>query len=149
MLHSLNLQIEELFMTNEDFQKLKKVINSQLTITDENVMTKSVQISVIYADLMEIWSKELRELKNISHRKDKIYGDLYHHYKFKFNYQLDSAKEIDNYVKADDKYYQVALEYSNQEVIVKYLEQTLTHINNLGFRITSYVEMKKMKKGII
>ena len=136
-------------MKSEDFQKLKLKVEVELKITEENVMEKSIQLSNLYANILQIYTKELKFLKTKGHEKDKIFGELYHHYKFNFNFQLDSKGEIESYIKADNTFYNIALEYSQQEVQVKYLEQLLEHINNLGFRIKNYIDLKKISKGLM
>jgi len=136
-------------MKIEEFQKLKDLAESELKITEDNVMDKSIQLSNLYSRFLNIYIKELRILKEISVDKDKIYGELYDKYKFHFDYQLDGKSEIDTYVRKDDKFYQIALTYSQQEVQVQFLEQTLNHINNLGFRIKNFVDLKKIKMGLL
>lgn len=134
-------------MKNEDFQKLKKFVEKELKIEESNVMEKSIQLSNLYTKFLQIYTRELKNLKSKHHEKAKVYGELYHHYKFKFDYQLDTKAEVESYIRADDKYYQIALEYSNLEVQVKYLEQILEQINNLGFRIKNYIDLKKISLG--
>jgi len=136
-------------MKVEDFQKLKDVVEKELKITDENVLEKSIQLSNFYAKFLQIYSKELKILKSLYHEKDKVYGKLYHHYKFEGDFQLDTKAEVEAYIKADDTYYKIALKYSQQEIQVKFLEQVLDHINNLGFRIKNYIDLKKMSQGLM
>ena len=80
--------------------------------------------------------------------KDKLYGDLYHEYKFKSDFQLDNRGEIDVYIKANDKYYNKCLEYQTQEIIVKYIEETLQNITTTGYRIKNYVDLLKLKMSM-
>lgn len=136
-------------MKTEDFQKLKDYVEQQLKVTDENIMAKTIELSNLQVYISKVYSKELKTLKTKGLEKDKIYAELYHHYKFKFDFALESKAEIDTYVKGDDKYYQVALEYAQLEVQMAYLEQVLSNINNLGFRINNYVALKKLKMGLI
>lgn len=149
-------------MTKTEFQKFKKRIEEQLKISPSNVDEKNIALSNLYINLLQIWSKEMKILKQISADKDKIYGDLYHHYRFgntpkngqiyrvnqQIDFQLDSKSEIDVYIRSDNIYYQKALEYSDQEIIVKFIEQSLDIINSLGYRIKNYIDLQKMKKGL-
>jgi hypothetical protein len=107
-------------MKIEDFQKLKDFIEKEMKIDKNNILEKTIQISNLYPNLLKIYSKERRNLKNLDLLKDKLYGELYHHYKFKFDFSLDSKSEIDTYVKSDDKYYQICLEYNQQEIQVDF-----------------------------
>lgn len=136
-------------MKNEDFQKLKELVESRLKINDDNVMNKSLDISNIQIEILKIHSKEFRLLKIKQLDKDKVYGELYHFYKFKFDHSLDSKSEIDTYIRADDKFYQIALEISQQEIQVNFLEKTLEMINTMGYKIKNYVDLQKISKGLI
>jgi hypothetical protein len=136
-------------MKSESFQEFKIKIEKELRLTEDNIEEKSIQLSNIYSNVLSIYSKELKIFKNMQIEKDKIYGELYHKYKFEFDYQLDSKSEVDSYIKSNELYYKLALECANQEVQVKFLEQTLEHINNLGFRIKNYIDLKKISKGLI
>jgi len=136
-------------MKTEDFQKLKDKIEQELKITEDNVMDKSIQLSNLYSMVLKIYSKELRALKEKQLEKDKTFGELYLHYRHKFDYNVETKAEAETYIKADPKFYQVALEFVQIEVQVNFLEKTLTHIDNLGFRIKNYVDLKKMKLGLM
>jgi len=134
-------------MNQSDFQKLKSFFELELKITEQNIMEKSIQLSNLYSKTLQIYSKELRILKMKKVDMEKTFGELYHKYKFNFDYQLDTKAEVENYIKSDDIYYKLALEYAQQEVQVNFLEQTLGHINNMGFRIKNYIDLKKISLG--
>jgi len=136
-------------MKSESFQKLKAKVESELKITPENVEQKSLQLSNFHTQCLQLFVKELSILKKKLLDKDKIYGELYHKYKYNFDYQLDTKGEVEAYIKADDKYYQIALECAQQEVQVKYLEDTCLQINNLGFRIKNFIDLRKIDKGLL
>jgi len=136
-------------MKSESFQKLKIKIEEELKITPENVEAKSLQLSNFHTQCLQIFVKELQILKNKIIEKDKVYGELYHKYKYNFEYQLDTKGEIESYIKADDKYYKIALECAQQEVQVRYLEDTVTQINNIGFRIGNFINLRKIDKGLM
>jgi len=135
-------------MKIEDFKKLKLKVENDLLVDETNAAEKSLNFSRLYSKYVSLYMQELRILKNLSAEKDKIYGELYHKFKFKSDYQLDSNKEIDVYVKADDKYYNKCLDFQNQEIIVSYLEMTLQNITNTGYRIKNFIELLKLKMGL-
>jgi hypothetical protein len=142
-------------MKNEDFQKLKDTTEQELKITPENAMDKSIQLSNLYISFLKIHSKEKRVYEVKKLEKEKIYGELYHWYKFpvpnktgdKFDFQLGSISEIDIYIKSNPQYHQLALECTQLEVQLNFIEQTLQHINNLGFKIKNYIDLLKISKG--
>lgn len=134
-------------MKIEDFQKFKDLVDKELKVDENNITSKSIQLSNVYTQFLKIYSKELKDLKAKQVERDKIYGELYHHYKFEYDHALETKAEIDTYVRKDPKFYQIALEYSQIEVQVKFLEDTLAHINNIGFRIKNYIDLQKLSKG--
>lgn len=136
-------------MKLESFRKLKQKVEDELRLTDENIMAKSIQLSNFANKIRGLYSKEFHILRNKAAEKDKVYGELYHKYKYNYEYQLETKGEVEAYIRADDVYYKVALEYAQQEMQVKYLEETMTHINNMGFRIKNYIDLQKMKLGLM
>lgn len=139
-------------MNLEQYQVLKKKVEEDLLVDESNAAEKSLKFSSLYSKYLSLYMQELRILKTISVEKDKLYGELYHKYKFNtdkdFNYQLDSGKEIDTYVRKNESFYKKCLDFQNQEIIVKYLEETLSNLNNTGYRIKNYIELLKLKMGI-
>jgi hypothetical protein len=135
-------------MTLEQLEELKKIANEDLKLDSDNIEKKTLQLSTIYQRYLEIYIKEIRQLKKLSLDKDKLYGELYKHYKFVDDYKWDTKSEIDSMVKSDDKYYKMALENSNQEAVVSYLEQLLSNIKSVGYSIKNYVDFAKLKQGM-
>ena len=130
-----------------DLKNLKLKAKDHFKITPENILDKSIQLGTLFQRYSQIHNTELLKLKTLSVEKDKLYGDLYHKKKFEGSFTLDSNKEIDIYVKADDTYYKLLVKIANQEVIVDWLEQTINNINKLGFYIKNYVDIYKFKNG--
>jgi hypothetical protein len=135
-------------MTLEQLEELKKIANEDLKLDSDNIEKKTLQLSTIYQRYLEIYIKEIRQLKKLSLDKDKLYGELYKHYKFVDDYKWDTKSEIDSMVKSDDKYYKIALDMSNEEAVVSYLEQLLSNIKSVGYSIKNYVDFAKLKQGM-
>ena len=136
-------------MDLKSFSKLKEIIEKELFFNEDNVERMSLHTSNLYMKYLRVYSNEVKILKGISLEKNKIFGELMHHYKFKVDFQLDSKSEIESYIRSDEKYYNISLEYSNQEIVVEYLEKILSRINTMGFEIKNYIEIVKLKKGLI
>lgn len=135
-------------MTLEQFNTIKAKVELDLNIDELNAAEKSLKFSSLYNQYLLLYLKELKILKTLALEKDKLFGELYHKYKFQNNYQLDTSKEIETYVRADELYYKKCLDYQNQEIIVKFLEETLQNINNTSYRIRNYIELLKLRMGI-
>jgi hypothetical protein len=138
----------EVYMNLEQFKALKAKVEINLDVDESNAAEKSLKFSSLYSKYLALYMQELRLLKTLSTEKDKLYGELYHNFKFKNNYQLDSSKEIETYVRSDQSFYQKCLDFQNQEIVVKYLEETLQNINSTGYRIKNYIELLKLKMGV-
>jgi hypothetical protein len=135
-------------MTLEQFAKLKEIVEKELQITEDNIEQMSIKSGTLYHKYLKIYSLELQKLKEIAIYKEKVYGELYHKYKFEGQYQLSTKTEVDVYVKSDGIYYKKCLEEANQEIIVKYLEAVVDSILKNGFQIKNYIELMKLKQGM-
>lgn len=137
-------------MKTDDFQKLKDRVEQELKITEDNIMDKSIQLSNMYSIILNIYTKELKNLKFKKADMDKLYGEIYHVLK-KEGYEghsVDSKTEATVYINSDPRFYPLRLEYAQLEIQVQYLEKTLSLIDNLGFRIKNFIDLQKLKKGI-
>ena len=135
-------------MNLEQFKVLKAKVEDDLLVDESNAAEKSLKFSSLYSKYLALYMQELRLLKTLNTDKDKLFGELYHFYKFENNFQLDSSKEIETYVRSNLKFYNKCLEFQNQEIIVKYLEEVLQNITNTGYRVKNYVELLKLKMSL-
>lgn len=135
-------------MNVEEFQKK---VDKDLEITKDNVYEKSMNYSSIYHKYISTYYRALNKLNELKIDKDKIYGDLYHEYKFQNKnggYEISTKTEVDLYVKRDDIYIKVAKQFSNQEGIVKYLELVLDDIKSMSYTLKNYIEFEKLRMGV-
>lgn len=135
-------------MMMDDFKKLKKVVEKDLKWSRDTAQDKEVQLSTLYSKYLEVYIGQAYIRRKLELKKDKIYGKLYHKYKFDFEFQLDTKAEVESYIKADDEYYKIALEVANQQMITNYIEEVLKEINTIGFNIKDYIELEKLKRGV-
>lgn len=142
-------------MTKEDFDKLKKQVELEMKLDPSNITAKSISLSNLNYELLAILSNQKRLLNSMKIERDRVYGKLYHYYKFgrlegreNFAFSLDSKSEIESYIKSDDVYYKLAISLSQQEIIVDYLDQIIKSINSINYNIRNYVELQKFTKGI-
>ena len=135
-------------MNLEKFELLKQRADKDIKVDLSNIVEKSLKFSSIYHNYSKLYIDELKQLKELSLEKEKIFGELYDKYKFHNDYKLDSKTEIEIYVKSDKQYFEIAQKYYQQESIVKYLEQLIDNINKVGYNIKNYIELEKIKLGI-
>jgi hypothetical protein len=132
-------------MNQENFIKLKEFSKNKFKITEENVLSQAISIPSSYHYYLDIYADELKILKNKITERDKLYGTLYDSIRFGGNKELRNKTEIDPYINSNDAYYKLCLEVNDQEVIVKYLEETLSSINKLSYSIRNYIDIKNFK----
>jgi hypothetical protein len=134
-------------MTDIEFARLKAIVEKELIINEDNLSDKSLKIPNLHQKYLDIYTKEMRILKDLSLKKTKKYSDLYHKNKFEGEYKLDYAKEIETYVNGDPDYYKNCQEFNYQDIIVKFLESTLENIQKMNFTIKNYIEWRKFLAG--
>ena len=134
-------------MTIEAFEKLKKIIEKDLDLTEENMADKSLKIPILYTKYLDIYSKELKILKDKTLDRDKFHGDLYHKIKFEGEYKLDYAKEVEIYCNRDDELYKKNQEIIFQTIVVKHIEEILETIKSMGYTVKNYIEWRKFLAG--
>jgi hypothetical protein len=135
-------------MTLDDFKKLKIVVEKDLKWDKDTAQSKEIQLSTLYAKYLDVFMTQANIRRKLELKKLKLYGTLYHKYKFDFQFQLDTKSEVESYINADDEYYDLSLELSNQEMITNYLGEVLKEINTIGFNIKDYIELEKLKRGV-
>jgi hypothetical protein len=136
-------------MNNETFLKIQNDFDNDIIITPDNVMNKILMIPKLYSKYLNLYIREKRLLKIINTDVDKLFKKIYHDYKFNKNFVTGTIKEIEKYVSGDDDYIKIKLKFDKQSVYVEYLEKMLQVLNGLGYQINNYVDLLKIKNGII
>ena len=134
-------------MTMEDYNRLKTIVDAELTLTQDNVLQKSLNIPFLYHKYLDIFINETREYKTLKQKVKKKYSDVYADVKFKGNFQLDSKAEVEVFIAKDDVYMDLKHEADMQETVVQYLELLLDTISKMSFHIKNFVDIAKFKSG--
>ena len=134
-------------MTLPELNKVKAYIDEKLKFTDDNISKKLLDHPYFYHSVLDIYIKEKRILDNLERKKKMVYAERYDFFKFKNNFRLDSAKEIDCYINGEKVYDDVCLEYNLQENVVTYFVEILDAIKKMSFTMQSYIRMKEFLAG--
>lgn len=134
-------------MKMDQLPKVKAKVAECLTITEDNFTKKSLNSPYMYHQWLDLLMDETLVLKKLAIDRDKMYGELYEHYKFNHIQTLDSKGEIEAWIKKDPKYIKLNTEFVEQEVICKYLEGVVDRISKLSFDLKNFVEYKKFLSG--
>lgn len=135
-------------ITSDEVKKIQNEIDEAMNITPENIMDKSIKIPQLYSKFLKHYIFQKRKLNDINTNKARLYSQLYHHYKYDYDYKLDTKKEIETYVLGDEQYVKKQNEYDKQEDVVEYFKDILSIINKMSFNIGHYVELLKIKNGM-
>ena len=136
-------------MTLEQLSKLKKAVGAHTKITPDNVMEKSLEIPNIHSKLLNLYYDEKKELKRMKSDLAVLYRDAYVQAKFHSDYNLTTKTDFDTFAMVEEKYHKAKIECDNQELVVEYIEKAMDSVSKLGFHIKSYIELLKIKNGIV
>jgi len=132
----------------EEIKQIRDEIDEAMEITPDNIMEKSIQIPQLCSKFLKHYVYQKRKLNNINTSKARLYSQLYHHYKYDYDYKLDTKKEIEIYVLGDEKHVKMQEDFDKQEDVVEYFKDILSVINKMSFNIGHYVELLKIKNGM-
>lgn len=135
-------------MTLKDLSKLKEIAKKDLKFTDDDLQTKISDHPFLTQKWLDLLLKEKYVFSQVEAKKDKLYGTLYHKYKYDYDYKLDSNKEIDIYVKSDDLYDEVLKEYNESLVIIEWLDETLKNFRSMAFQMKNHLDLRKFLAGL-
>ena len=131
------------------FIQLQKRIIKDIELTKDNVQEKILELPILYTKYRKLYFEQRRILKNISNEIKQTKKERYHYYKFSAGFRLDSATEIKLYVDGDDELCTLRLLYDKQDGIVSFLEQTVQDISRMSYLIRSYVDLEKLRNGVM
>jgi hypothetical protein len=136
-------------MDQESFEKLKKHTIDKLRLTEETLEQQSLRIPQVYQNYLTLYIEEIKTYKDLLSEKDKLYGVLFNDMKFNTNKELKTKSEIEPFIWANEGYYKMCLRINDQEIQVKYLEETLSTLKNMSYHISNAITLIKIRKGII
>ena len=128
---------------------LKKRIDKDIELTEDNIKQKILELPVLFTKYKKLHLDQEEILNNINTEISKTRKKLYHHYKFDYDFKLDSASEIKNYVDGDNEMCNLNFLYDKQNKIVKLLDATVSNITKLSYLIRSYVDLEKLRNGVM
>jgi len=137
--------------SDSKFLNLQKQVMKDLKLTRDNVQDKILEMPIIYTKYRKLYYDQRKILKNINSDIKKTTKRRYHYYKFgkDFEYSLDNNTERMIYVDGDDELCDLHMLYDRQEAIVEFLKDTITQITKMSYLIRSYVDLEKLRNGIM
>lgn len=128
---------------------LTKRINSDLKLTEDNIKQKILELPILFTKYKKLHLDQEKILNNIVLEIKSTKKRMYHYYKFDGDYRLDTVGEINNYVEGCDEMCALNRLYDDQFKIVKLLESTVTNISKMSYLIRAYVDLEKLRNGVM
>ena len=128
------------------FKRLQKDIKDRLVLDEDRLYDSTMRMGTLYQDYLEVYISELADLKGIMLKMDKLYGHLYDKYKNSSDKSWTQKGEIESQIYSNDDYHMLRVKKAKQEVMVKFLEESLSNIKSFGFTIKNTIELKKMQR---
>jgi hypothetical protein len=137
-------------MKPEDFEALKKIATKEITFNKdiESAIDASARVPNLYMKYLDVYTKEFNELNKLKAKLDKRYGELMEKYKMDSDVAWKNESEIKSQINRDNEYYNLRIEFAQQEYMVKHLEEILGNINRMGFSINAFISLKKLLMGV-
>lgn len=135
-------------MTNDDFNKLQKYLDTKLEFTHENLSTKLMEYASVHQTLLKILSNLHKEKNILDEKRSELYGTLYRHYKFESEYRWETKNEIESQIFSDKKFTTLVKEISDLEVQITYVGKTVDGMKSLSYTARSYIDYQKLINGI-
>ena len=91
---------------------------------------------------------EVDILKSLQIKKDSLYAKFYKEYKEDYHRELDNKHEYNTYINTKSEYEKICIDVARQEIITKYLEETVDNIKKMNFSVKNWIELKKYLEGM-
>lgn len=128
---------------NEKLKKLADKLEEDTTFNEELLDNTIIKMSGKIAKWQALYGRKLWEFEELDLKRGKVYKELFYYYKFEFELQLDK-KELETFIKSDEKYITIMKELKEIEVILKFIEEALKNLNNFNWNIRNWIEYKKL-----
>jgi hypothetical protein len=135
-------------MNLEDLKKLKRRATEDVQFNEDNAVEMSTRIPNLYQKYLSLYITELEKYKEFVATRDQLYGRLIRDEKINGDIEWKNKDEYNAVINCNDDYYSLRLRTNQQELVVKFLEDTLSNINRMSFSIKNYIDLKKFLGGL-
>lgn len=90
-------------------------------------------------------SENMASLSKLQRKKDQIHGDLYEKYSRNYQIKLETKYEIEEWINRNPKWQKITAYYSNQKILVDYLQNIVKTLNTKTFALKYIIENKKIE----
>jgi len=136
-------------MTLDELKTLKLWVAKETKLDEDNVMAMALKIPNAQTRLLNKYSHEKQILTEMKNNLNVIYRDVYTQMRFHTDYNLSSKTDLQVFASAEEKYHKAKMACDNQEIAVEYIQKAMDGIVKMGYSIKAYIELLKIKNGII
>ncbi len=140
---------EKKIWSDAQFDKFEKIVEKDLNVTPVNAAEKSLEMSKIIVKYRKMYFRQKQLLNNINSDIKATKKLRFHYYRYDYDYALDNNTERLLHVDGDDEMRDLCLLGDRQNDIVEHLKNTLTDITNMGFRISNFIALEKLRNGVM
>lgn len=111
---------------------------------DESTVRDKLELNAFEViKYQELFFREKNELDKIEALKDKIIGEQYDYYRFKFDRNLSPAEVKSYYLPKDEKILNINKLLRQQQWRVDFFEMCYKALNSMGWNMKSYLQALK------
>ena len=130
------------------YSEFFKEIEDDLTLHKHDIDEKVYRAPNVHNKILRRFMIERNKLQKLETEYNKVLKSLYHHYRYEGDIRCENKDIAMFYVKSDQKYINIQIEYQKQELLVENLERWLKKADKISFDIKNIIEYLKWSSGI-
>lgn len=132
-------------MNQSELNKIKKDLEDDLKITDDNVLDKTKTVPHLYQKYLSVYIKESMLLKKLKSDLDEFYGLAFKKL-FEGDRKLNKG-EIDQFICAEKEYVNMKRQMEFQEQVCIFLEKSVDNVKAMSYNLNNYISLRKFLGG--
>jgi len=129
------------------FEELSAEINRRLKIDKSKLDQEAAENPFHIQFYLDMWMRESRKLNKLEHQVKSIQLERMIFYKTKYEYKPDTQRELDAMMNADKQYQEALSILTNQNLLVKYLSETIQNFRDRGWAIKNIISFIQFTEG--
>jgi len=132
--------------TKKWLDEFKVELDTDTTINETEIVEKLCSVPHLHSKWLHKYLivQDKYEKQEIQVRK--VYGQIYNELKSKSEYRVDS-NQITKIIEGDERYIAEEEKLNSIKIPLKFLEESVKKVGNLGFLLNTLLETKKFLNG--
>ena len=130
-----------------DYENFFEEIEENLSIYAHNLDKIIFQAPNIHNKLLKRWVVENNKLQKLEIKKDRVFGERFHFYRYEYEINITSNDIAKYYVKKDNDYLKTLKEYNKQLLLVETLNKWLKKADKIYYEVKNALEVLKYLNG--